>query len=123
MRLSGRTAAAERAKAKKRANARTSGTAVGVDEEPLSREETLKIALKTASKLGHRHMEYMISSRLGGEFSYTMQVTEERPQMTLSKLGSPSKYIPLNATSQSSSNEHNELSSSSKVNLINPTTI
>ena len=96
---SGRRAAAEMAKEKERLKLEQANKAAAEKEEKerkLTKEEELRIALKTAERLNHKHMHYMIASRLKGEKAVVYK--EERPQFigdegsdTLD-LGRPQKF-------------------------------
>ena len=97
---SGRKAATEKAKEKERLRieeATKSNAMLKKEERKLTREEELKIGLKTAAKLNHKYMHFMIASRLKGENA--LIYTEERPQLDDDEsgsdalnLGSPQKF-------------------------------
>ena len=50
------------------------------EERKYTKEEELEIALKTAARLNHKCMYYMIESRLKGEKATIYNIREERPQ-------------------------------------------
>lgn len=99
--VSGRKAVIEKAREKERLRLEEANRAAAIKEKDgrkFTREEELTIALATAARLNHKHMHYLIQSRLKGENA--MVYKEERPQLDIDAdddsgalaLGSPRKF-------------------------------